>query len=676
MSAERIGSHKMNSAPPDQQSGNGRCGIEVNPLRGEEQQRSRKFLKLLRTMKLLRVYEEKERKTKMKRLKKLLAFVIACTMIFGTMSMMSFAEPTNPGDEMNNLSYDAEIVIYDLMAKDTVKLYKVLEWDGSTNFGTDSAYGGWKFVSPFTGSALGFATDAKAIEAIIGDPAGNPPVKFGLNSKIAGDLARAAGNPVDTQTIDSTTYTYTITSTDNKKLGLYMALITPADQNTVYNPVFISADFNTTNPSSSWTVTSDATYSNSSAAKKSTVSTNKEAEGGDDEHNSYDDTWLSVRPGETVDFTVTVVIPGYGSVYKEPHFVVNDKLTDMVLTTVPSVSADGLSDSDFDITYENDGTTLKEDTAEYHITFHDDYLMKVAVPTTVTITYTAEISTDAPQNVNVEKNEVWIEYSHDPTNETDFDVKKDGTNHYTFTIDADTLGGYGSEIHKSGAEIVKVGVDAHGNPINDTKYWSDVTKENGWQGPLEGATFTLYEADDSWTKGAKYEGVDGTVYENIASDEFGRLTISGLDAGKYILVEDKAPNGYIKTTEELKIEIIPHFSEELEEVTEYYKGGNWSFDEPAAPYKTATYYLQLLDSYDVMFNGEKAATYTFDHEGTTDIKVSDEGTVEIPSSIVNTKGVELPATGGMGTTIFYVIGAVLVLGAGILLVTRRRMDIG
>jgi len=44
------------------------------------------------------------------------------------------------------------------------------------------------------------------------------------------------------------------------------------------------------------------------------------------------------------------------------------------------------------------------------------------------------------------------------------------------------------------------------------------------------------------------------------------------------------------------------------------------------------------------------------------------------SELVNTKGVELPATGGMGTTIFYVIGAILVLGAGILLVTRRRMD--
>ena len=44
------------------------------------------------------------------------------------------------------------------------------------------------------------------------------------------------------------------------------------------------------------------------------------------------------------------------------------------------------------------------------------------------------------------------------------------------------------------------------------------------------------------------------------------------------------------------------------------------------------------------------------------------------SKIENNTGSVLPSTGGIGTTIFYVIGAILVLGAGILLVTRRRMN--
>ena len=46
-------------------------------------------------------------------------------------------------------------------------------------------------------------------------------------------------------------------------------------------------------------------------------------------------------------------------------------------------------------------------------------------------------------------------------------------------------------------------------------------------------------------------------------------------------------------------------------------------------------------------------------------------TVEQP--IVNKKGVELPGTGGIGTTIFYTLGAILVLGAGILLIAKRKM---
>jgi len=58
---------------------------------------------------------------------------------------------------------------------------------------------------------------------------------------------------------------------------------------------------------------------------------------------------------------------------------------------------------------------------------------------------------------------------------------------------------------------------------------------------------------------------------------------------------------------------------------------------------------------------------TFTLDGTTLTNVSDA------FDVVNQSGSVLPSTGGIGTTIFYIIGAVLVLGAGILLVTRRRM---
>ena len=43
------------------------------------------------------------------------------------------------------------------------------------------------------------------------------------------------------------------------------------------------------------------------------------------------------------------------------------------------------------------------------------------------------------------------------------------------------------------------------------------------------------------------------------------------------------------------------------------------------------------------------------------------------TKVNNQSGTELPSTGGIGTTIFYVVGAILVVGAGVLLVVKKRM---
>ena len=69
----------------------------------------------------------------------------------------------------------------------------------------------------------------------------------------------------------------------------------------------------------------------------------------------------------------------------------------------------------------------------------------------------------------------------------------------------------------------------------------------------------------------------------------------------------------------------------------------------------------------------EAIEVTIDEEGNVTYSIGDvDGSGQI--DITNNSGSVLPSTGGIGTTIFYVIGAILVLGAGVLLVTRRRMS--
>ena len=146
---------------------------------------------------------------------------------------------------------------------------------------------------------------------------------------------------------------------------------------------------------------------------------------------------------------------------------------------------------------------------------------------------------------------------------------------------------------------------------------------------LAGATFTLSKnADGSDPIALVSEGNNvyrvaktgetGTVTE-ITTDTTGKFTIKGLDADTYYLTETKAPDGYNKLAGPVTIVI-----------------------------------------------GENGVV-----NGTTE---APQGVDEV--KVLNQTGAELPSTGGMGTTIFYVVGAVLMIGAGVLLVTRRRMNVG
>lgn len=162
------------------------------------------------------------------------------------------------------------------------------------------------------------------------------------------------------------------------------------------------------------------------------------------------------------------------------------------------------------------------------------------------------------------------------------------------------------------------------------KYANSVAAGN----KLPGAEFKLEKVLKDGTKKA--------IAVVKSSDETS-FTFKGLDDGDYILTETKTPAQYNT--------IAPiTFTVTAEHNIEWTTGNR----------------NDILTS----LTGDAASgTITFSPK-------TDDNNVQtgLETNVINKSGSTLPTTGGMGTTIFYVVGSILVLGAAILLITKKRMS--
>lgn len=235
----------------------------------------------------------------------------------------------------------------------------------------------------------------------------------------------------------------------------------------------------------------------------------------------------------------------------------------------------------------------------------------------IIVEYTATLNKDAEIGLPGNPNKVYLEFSNNPNSGGEGDTGKtpeDKVIVFTYELDVTKVDGANADTKLEDAEF-------------------KLYDENG--------KYVIVDADGKVIGWADNEAGGST----LKSDENGLFKVIGLDDGTYWLKETKAPDGYNLITDPIKIEIKATTVNDQD----------WTAMEGPSDALTA---LEIKVT---------VGSTTTSGTGNTETGI-------VATDIKNNKGATLPETGGMGTTIFYVLGAILVLGAGGLLIARRRTD--
>lgn len=358
----------------------------------------------------------------------------------------------------------------------------------------------------------------------------------------------------------------------------------------------------------------------------------------------------SVNIGDTVNFRITTAVPAKANEYKDHYqFIINDKLCEGLtfdptsLKVYIGTAATAAEASNYEVLTGNDAAPYTFRVVLKNAKTHAGKAVKVE--------YGAVLNEKAKLTDEGNENTANLTYSNDPNYTYDGD-KPEGGDPTGVTPEVQTL------TYTTGLRLLKVDGETNdalkgakftisGNGVSAVMVNGEIFKEdeNGTYYMLKGGSFTTEEPesatderyDDTSKKYSKINVVEkNTKNENINKSAYtgnnGLITFVGLGAGTYTITEDIAPEGYNK---------IAQFTVTIS--AEFDDAGvcTWTVKKGSETLSSSEDGDPLLNLYDL--------------------------TVE------NNQGIVLPGTGGMGTTIFYVVGGLLIVCAGALLITKIRM---
>lgn len=366
----------------------------------------------------------------------------------------------------------------------------------------------------------------------------------------------------------------------------------------------------------------------------------------------------SVSIGDKVTYTVTVGIPTYPAGATNKTFYMGDKMSNGL--TFDDASLKVYTDEARKNLLDSEAYTVekKEDTtnATFYVNFDYDKVV-AAGATTLYVVYDAYINENAQVGTVGITNEAKLYYTSNPFDGNTWEPGHDGEEANGEASDTATVYTYGLVIKKY-------------ETANENKV-------------LANATFEVYKASDIIN-----EGADATVNSGakpiatITTDVTGYIALNGLAKGTYYLKETKAPSGYNLLTELVQVELTNPTSKIT--TTNNYKYTS-NIEEAMMDVQaqrivdnTVEYGWLQKDSTKVTWAKNKPGdTYLPAYLLSTETSVSNsengEAGYEI-AKVENSTGAQLPSTGGAGRKVFYIAGPILMVGAGVILVTRKRME--